>query len=1572
SGSLTATTADLEGADLTGSGTLTIPSAGGVTLGSVLLEHGHKLLNKGTATESTTSGCYYYCANLAEATAGVFENAGSWSVTGNGNYGLADEDGNTLNGVVNDSGATMTVNLDDPSDTFTVGTAFTNAGTVTLTTGTVNLGEGNTSGTTDTGSASLAAGTTLGYDGGSRTVTSGTVTGSGTLYLGGASVAFSGGVTVANLEVDDFAPISGSLTATNATLTGADLTGSGTLTIPAGGTVALGSVTLENGYKLLNQGTATENTTVGCFNNCANLAVETGSTFENAAAWDVTGNGNYGIVTDGTTTNVVGNDAGATMNVTLDDPSDTFTINNTFTNAGAMSIVEGTTVLNYGNNASTSDTGSAVISAGATLRYAGGSRTVAATTISGAGTLEVSGSSVAFTGAVTVAHLLADQGATLSGSVTATNAALQGVELTGAATMTIPSGGTVTLDDVLIDNGYRLLNQGTATQNTTSSSCGCSNVAVASAGVFENAATWNVTGNGNYGVVSNGDSSAYAVQNDLGATLTVALDSNSDTETFSAPFTNAGSLSLTTGQLSWTGGNVTGTTDSGTAALSAGTSLDYAGGARAIGAGTITGAGTLRLQSGTTTFTGAVSIANLSVEGANLTGSLAATNVALAGGYLTGPGTMTVGGSLTLSEADLSVGYRLISNGTATLNTTTSSCYDFCSNIALQNGSVFENAGTLAVSGNGSYGTYSDGDPGNLIQNDATGTISIGFTTTSATWNNTIPIANSGVLTISKGNFAPTLTTLTSAGALSGGTFATTGGKLTFANTVKSNAATLVLGASGSFSPALTSLATNSGSVSIGQALTESVGLVNSGSLTVTNSATWRVNSLTQSAGSLTVTAGATFKSGASGTAAVTVNGGSLTGSGTVLGAVAGAGTVSPGTANAGTLTVTGSYAPATGGTLAASVGATSTQLAVSGTASLAGTLALASQAPVPALGTTATLLTAGSVSGTFGTVSGADVPSAHAYWKIGYTATSVTATLTAYPSISVAAATAPEGNSGTTNLLLPVTLSAASQLPVTVAYATSDGTATAGSDYTAASGTLTFPAGVTTENVSVPVTGDAVYERDETFTLTLTAPTGATLGTATAVGTISNDDAAPVVTVGNATATQSAAAGSTATFPVTVSGATSLPLSVNYATSDGTALAGTDYTATSGTLTLPAGTTSGSITVPVLAKATYSANEVFNLAVTAPVDATIATPSATATITNSNVFISTITPTVVQQGVAKTVTVNGANFGSGTTVTVSGTGVTPSGLVLVSANQLTVKLTPTATASAGARDVVVHRAGVASSCTGCLTVVLAPTLTSVSPSVIGAGATETVTLTGTNFASGASVTTGAATVTAAVTAVTPTSITATLTVNVAAPTGALPIRVTNPDSGTAVCSTCLTITPHPVIGTLSQTSLQVGATVPLTLSGSQFQSGAVLTFGPGVTASVTSVTSTSITATFHVAATATPGAVALRVTNPDGGTAKCSCFTVTPGPTVTAVSPSSVVHGSTVNVTITGTRFAAGATVAMNNVAVSNVVVVNSTTITATFKVSKTAPLVTEKVTVTNAAAAGGGVGSFNGVTIT
>jgi len=169
---------------------------------------------------------------------------------------------------------------------------------------------------------------------------------------------------------------------------------------------------------------------------------------------------------------------------------------------------------------------------------------------------------------------------------------------------------------------------------------------------------------------------------------------------------------------------------------------------------------------------------------------------------------------------------------------------------------------------------------------------------------------------------------------------------------------------------------------------------------------------------------------------------------------------------------------------------------------------------------------------------------------------------------------TVTEGNSGTTNAVFTVTLSAASASTVTVNYATANGTATAGSDYVAQNNTLTFTAGQTSRTITVVVTGDTTVEPNETFLVNLSNPVGATIADAQGQGTITNDDPPPALSIDSVTVNEAAG---TASFTVSLTAVSDLPVTVDYATTDVSATAGADYAATPTTqLVIPAGAPSG------------------------------------------------------------------------------------------------------------------------------------------------------------------------------------------------------------------------------------------------------------------------------------------------------------------------------------------------------------------------------------------------------------
>jgi hypothetical protein len=173
------------------------------------------------------------------------------------------------------------------------------------------------------------------------------------------------------------------------------------------------------------------------------------------------------------------------------------------------------------------------------------------------------------------------------------------------------------------------------------------------------------------------------------------------------------------------------------------------------------------------------------------------------------------------------------------------------------------------------------------------------------------------------------------------------------------------------------------------------------------------------------------------------------------------------------------------------------------------------------------------------------------------------------------------EGNTGTRDATFTVTLSFASTEPVTVAYATADGSATAGSDYRAASGTLTFAPGETSKTITVLVNGDRLGEPNETFFVNLSSPTNAVIADGQGQGTIVDDE--PYLSITPSVSRSEGNTGPTPfSFPITLSSAYDAPVTVDWATAAGSATDGSDYQAASGTLIFAPNETTKTITILV------------------------------------------------------------------------------------------------------------------------------------------------------------------------------------------------------------------------------------------------------------------------------------------------------------------------------------------------------------------------------------------------------
>ena len=204
-------------------------------------------------------------------------------------------------------------------------------------------------------------------------------------------------------------------------------------------------------------------------------------------------------------------------------------------------------------------------------------------------------------------------------------------------------------------------------------------------------------------------------------------------------------------------------------------------------------------------------------------------------------------------------------------------------------------------------------------------------------------------------------------------------------------------------------------------------------------------------------------------------------------------------------------------------------------------------------------------------------------------------------------------------DMAFAVTLDGPSPAEVTVSYATADPAGTvdpvagAGVDYESASGTLTFAPGEVSRTIRVSVLDDELDEPDETFALVLADPRGATLGRGSALGTIRDDDEPPALSIAGDTGAEDV--GELA-FAVALSARSLTGVTVDYASMDGTAAAGSDYDAVEGTLTFAAGEVWKTIRVPVIDDAVDEADEeAFAVALSAPTGATLDAATATGTI---------------------------------------------------------------------------------------------------------------------------------------------------------------------------------------------------------------------------------------------------------------------------------------------------------------------------------------------------------------------
>ncbi|MBO9721252.1 putative Ig domain-containing protein [Xanthomonas phaseoli] len=285
-------------------------------------------------------------------------------------------------------------------------------------------------------------------------------------------------------------------------------------------------------------------------------------------------------------------------------------------------------------------------------------------------------------------------------------------------------------------------------------------------------------------------------------------------------------------------------------------------------------------------------------------------------------------------------------------------------------------------------------------------------------------------------------------------------------------------------------------------------------------------------------------------------------------------------------------------------------------------------------------------------------------------------------PGLSINDVSVNEGNAGTTNATFTVSLSApAGAGGVSFDLATADGTATAGVDYAASSLTRTIPAGSSSATFTVLVNGDTLAEPDETFFVNVSNVTGATVSDGQGLGTIVNDDAQPALSIDDVSVNEGSSGTTTATFTVSLSAASGQTVTVNYATADGTATAGSDYVARSGTLSFAPGVTAQGVAVTVNGDTAVEPNETFSVGLSGASNATIARATGTGTILNDDAVV-TISPASLPAATAgsaysQTLTASGGTPGYSFVISA---GTLPAGMTLNAAGVLSG--TPTASGS--------------------------------------------------------------------------------------------------------------------------------------------------------------------------------------------------------------------------------------------------------------------------------------------------
>jgi uncharacterized repeat protein (TIGR01451 family) len=274
-------------------------------------------------------------------------------------------------------------------------------------------------------------------------------------------------------------------------------------------------------------------------------------------------------------------------------------------------------------------------------------------------------------------------------------------------------------------------------------------------------------------------------------------------------------------------------------------------------------------------------------------------------------------------------------------------------------------------------------------------------------------------------------------------------------------------------------------------------------------------------------------------------------------------------------------------------------------------------------------------------------------------------------PNLTIADASITEGDGGSVALVFTLTLNVASGQTVGIDFDTAALTALAGSDFTAASGNVTFAPGIRTRTITIDVLGDLLDEDTEYLNVNLHNALNANVTRGQALGTILDNDPFPIVTIADTSVTEGDAGAVQAVFTVSLDRVSGREVRVGFQTVASSATAGSDYTSAAGAVSFPPGATSRTISINVLGDTADEPDETFFVDLTAVIAGTIGDNRAIGTILDDDLpppyLALSVSNDVFVVGTQGTYTFHVENVGGPTTAPIALGDTLPDGLSYLS-----------------------------------------------------------------------------------------------------------------------------------------------------------------------------------------------------------------------------------------------------------------------------------------------------------------